>query len=491
MGQIRFRVYDRERISEVARSAVYMCGLEEIPWRSRTFWDGEMLVVERLESESGRVHVPWKRDNGQTMYVGTTTLMERPAPYLLEVELARGLLHAIRVQLALWESAGLVVSGDLRCDLTEASKLFYRSAVTQHDLNQSGSSACRSIEAALRITEELGRSFSRQTLDGGRQSARQTATLLGVDLGPQTPSPEVQGPIRDVFNLVNVPVGWRHLEAHEGTRDWTTPDAQLAWAAAAGMKVCCGPLLRMHGEGFPDWMYLWSGDFDNLLSFMLDHVRSVVSRYRGRVHLWHVASRVNSGTALSLDEDEKLRMVASATQVIRQLDPRTPIVASFDRPWGEYLAEEDRELAPLQFADALARADLGLVGIGLEIAEGYSPDGSFRRHAVAHSRLLDQWSLLGMPLVLLLSAPSDSTPDPLALRADGVSAQTEGSPASQAAWIDQVVPLALSKNLVQVIIWSQLEDSAPHELPHGGLYDRDGTPKPALDVLRKIRRELS
>jgi hypothetical protein len=261
------------------------------------------------------------------------------------------------------------------------------------------------------------------------------------------------------------------------------------------MKVCCGPLLRMHGEGFPDWMYLWAGDFDNLLAFMLDHVRSVVSRYRGRVHLWHVASRVNSGTALSLDEDEKLRMVASATQVIRQLDPRVPIVASFDRPWGEYLADENHELAPLQFADALARADLGLVGIGLEIAEGYWPEGSFRRHAVAQSRLFDQWSLLGLPLVLLLAAPSSSASDPRAMRPDAAAhagmGENEDSRAGQAAWIEQIVPLALAKNTVQVVIWNQLEDAAPHELPHGGLFDPDGTPKPALESLRRIREEMS
>jgi hypothetical protein len=240
-------------------------------------------------------------------------------------------------------------------------------------------------------------------------------------------------------------------------------------------------------------MYLWSGDFDNLLSFMLDHVRSVVQRYRGRVHLWHVASRINSGTALSLEEDEKLRIVAEATQMIRQLDPRTPIVASFDRPWGEYLAEEDRELSPLQFADALVRADLGLVGVGLEIAEGYWPYGSFHRHALAHSRLLDQWSSLGMPLVLLLAAPSLPAPDSLALRPNAVAdaqASSDDLEARQSAWIEEIVLLALAKNSVQVVVWNQLDDSARHELPHGGLFNRDGTPKPALDALRRVRRSL-
>jgi hypothetical protein len=495
MGQIRFRLYDRERISEAARSAIYMCGLEEIPWRSRTFWDADVLVVERLETESGRVHVPWRREGGETIYVGTSTLMERPAPYVLEVELARGLLHAIRQQLAQWEPLGMTIPAEIELELEDVSKIFYRAAVTQHELGASGPLACRSLDAALGISQHLGQIYSRHALAARREVSRPLNTLLGIDLGAEPLRLESQTDVGNVFSLVNVPCGWRRLEAHEGSRDWSTPDAQFAWAASAGLKVCCGPLLRMHGEGFPDWMYLWAGDFDNLLAFMLDHVRSVVNRYRGRVHLWHVASRVNSGSALSLDEDEKLRMVASATQVIRQLDPRIPIVASFDRPWGEYLAEEDGELAPLQFADALARADLGLVGMGLEIAEGYWPEGSFRRHAIAHSRLLDQWSLLGMPLVLLLTAPSNATPDPRALRpnaaVDAGAGGNDDSRSGQAAWIEQFVPLALAKSFVQVLIWNQLEDAAPHELPHGGLYDQEGRPKPALDALRKVRGEIS
>jgi hypothetical protein len=131
--------------------------------------------------------------------------------------------------------------------------------------------------------------------------------------------------------------------------------------------------------------------------------------------------------------------------------------------------------------------------VGLEIAEGYWPFGSFPRHSLAHSRLFDQWSLLGMPLVLLLSAPSRASADPLALRRDSVidrNVAIETAEARQAAWIDEIIPLAIAKNSVQVIIWNQLDDSAPHELPHGGLFNRDGTSKPALEALRRVRRSL-
>ena len=120
---------------------------------------------------------------------------------------------------------------------------------------------------------------------------------------------------------------------------------------------------------------------------MLEHVRTVVSRYTGRVHLWHVASRVNNGALLSLDEEQRLQLVAQALQLTKKIDPRTPIVVSFDQPWGEYLADQDQDLAPLHFADALIRADLGVSGFGLEINAGYHPKGSPHRSDRKSTRL--------------------------------------------------------------------------------------------------------
>ena len=71
--------------------------------------------------------------------------------------------------------------------------------------------------------------------------------------------------------------------------------------------------------------------------------------------------------------------MAQAVQVVRKIDPRTPIVVSFDQPWGEYLVDQEHELAPLHYADALVRADLGISGFGLEMNAGYWPRGTAHR----------------------------------------------------------------------------------------------------------------
>ena len=63
------------------------------------------------------------------------------------------------------------------------------------------------------------------------------------------------------------------------------------------------------------------------------------------------------------------------------------------------------------------------------------------------------------------------------------------TPESQRDWIERHVPLLLAKNAVQVVLWNQLSDAAPHHYPHGGLFDADDKPKPALDALQKIRQK--
>jgi hypothetical protein len=372
----------------------------------------------------------------------------------------------------------------LASTLTEATALFSRAATAQRDAATAAALAGRSMTAALAFGDDLVRHVAAQSFDA-RQRQTPVSTLLGVTLGSASPPVAVKRQLLDACNILQLPLGWRTIEHREGRRDWKATDDQLAWCQTAGLKVAAGPLLRMDDRGVPDWMYLWEGDDDNLARLLLDHVRAVASRYAGRVHLWHVASRVNNGRLMSLDEESRLNLVARAVQVVRKVDPRAPTVVSFDQPWAEYLADQDNDLAPWHYADALVRADLGISGFGLEINAGYWPRGSASRPAFEYSRLIDQWSQLGLPLMILLTAPSSAADDPLAsptIRAEAPSGERD----SQAAWAKMVLPLLGSRPSVQVLVWNQLSDAEQHEFPHGGVFDNRGKPKPTLHALREL-----
>lgn len=490
MGLMRLTLQDRGRIPPGGLEHVYVCGADELPWYGRAYFSGDQLIVERAEDDSGSVYVPWQIEGHGDMLISTSTLMERDRPYLLEVELARGTANRLRAQMAQWEMLGLVVPDTLRKAALEATRLFARAATTQGSPPKAAEWAQRSLVATANAANQLVDVYSQQALEMRRAQSQPLPTLLGVHLGTSMPKATIARQLPTAFNVVSLPLTWRAVEATEGERNWELSDTQIGWAQSTGARVSGGPLLELDDRGVPDWAYLWEGDFDSLVSFMLDHVRAVVGRYRGKVHLWQVVARMTHGRALGLSEEQRLQVAVRAITTVRELDPQTPLIITFDQPWAEYLASERLDLAPLHFADALVRADLGLSGLGLEINVGYHPGATIHRSPLAYSRLIDIWSLLELPILIKLTVPSSAADDPTAnrkfhvFRADG----SQVSPQTQRVWIERHVPLLLAKNCVQVILWNQLSDAAPHEFPHGGLFDAQGKAKPALQALRKIRQ---
>ncbi|MCH7751494.1 MAG: endo-1,4-beta-xylanase [Planctomycetes bacterium] len=490
MGQMRFTIHYRDRISPDALKRIYVAGSEEIPWSTRASWEGDLLVVERSVNDSGNVYVPWRVDGQGQCILATATLVERPRPYLLEVELARGLINRIRNRLYVWELLGLETPAEFQEQLAGATREFSRAATSQQHPSEAAAAAVRAIELSLTAAEDLVQCYARQAIVA-RQEQTPIPALLGVSLSPQTPDVKMRRNVVDACNIVQLPVAWRAIETREGRCDWKQTDEQLAWCQKSGLKVAAGPLLRMDDAGVPDWMYLWEGDYDNLSRLVLDHVRAVVARYSGRVHLWHVASRVNNGNLLSLEEEQRLQLVAQILEVVKKLDPRTPTVVSFDQPWAEYLVDQDEDLAPMHYADALVRAGLGISGFGLELNVGYQPGGSGLRPTFEIGRLLDQWSVWGLPLMITLCAPSSAEDDKHARKGIAVdfSVGTKaGEVDPQCHWAGSVLPLLIARSTVQIVLWNQLSDDGPHEFPNGGLFDHNQQPKPTLDLMRDLRK---
>jgi GH35 family endo-1,4-beta-xylanase len=487
MGQLRFRIHDRDRIAPGGLDRIYVTSMEEIPWSTRTSWSEALLLVERTTSQSGCVSVPWKVGALDTRILSTSTLMERSRPYQLEVELARGLLHRTRSRLFLWELQGFTPSESLKAELQGATREFSLAATSQQEPAEAAVAANRAITAGIAVADGLVAEYAKQAIAARKQQAP-ISTLIGVHLPDALPSVEMRRQLVDACNIVQLPISWRAIEQYEGQHDWSATDAQLAWAQKAGLKVAAGPLLRLDDLGMPDWMVLWEDNFDSLAKQMVEHVRAVVTRYTGRVHLWHVASRVNTGKLLSLEEEQRLQLVAMALEAIRKIDPRTPTVVSFDQPWAEYLAHQDEDLAPQHYADTLVRADLGVSGLGLEINAGFYPGGSGHRPGFELGRLLDQWSIWGLPLMVSLTTASAMPPDPLARSKAAVEMATTDLQQAQHQWASSVLPLLLARNTVQVILWNQLNDHLPHELPHAGLFDAEQQPKPTLALIRELRK---
>ena len=252
----------------------------------------------------------------------------------------------------------------------------------------------------------LAAAYADQVIAVRRRATGRLPSLLGGTLSSPEMDEATARSFLAAFNMAMVPVYWRDVEAAEGSFDWSACDRQIQWCREQGLRICLGPLLQPDARGLPDWVYLWDDDFDSLLSAAGQFVDAAVKRYRGKVDLWHCAARVNTSQVLRFSEEEKLRMVAWIVCRVKQLDPDHPPMIGIDQPWGEYQGRRAVDLAPIHFADALVRARLDLKAIFLEMNFGCFAGGTLPRSEIDVNRLLDYWSLLGLPLLVGLSLPS-------------------------------------------------------------------------------------
>jgi hypothetical protein len=289
-------------------------------------------------------------------------------------------------------------------------------------------------------------------------------------------------------------LAWSSIAPDEGKRRWDEPDAQIQWARKAGLAVAAGPWLEFRPGAVPDWLWLWQGDFEEIQTQVLEFVRDTITRYGSKVATWHLVHRPAGHEFLGLGEEDQIRLTAQVVQVARKLAPEAQLVVDFDRPWAEWMAASQFQLGPLHLADSLARAELGLSGVGLEIAPSFSPLGSAARDLLDFSRLLDLYALVNLPLHISFAAPSSSGAD--ALAAEGSKVEPNQWPKAvdeslQREWAASWVALAAAKPFVRSVTWLQTSDAVPHLFPNGGLVAGDGRKKPVFEWFRSFRKTIS
>ena len=485
MGQIRFLVSPPDRVTDEILQLAYMAGLDRTPWQVRVHLEDQVLVVERDTSESGTLTVPWRVEGHGLMGLSTGTLVERAKPYLLPLELARGAINQLRGHLFEWQGIGLTVPPAVTEKLHEAIVQFSGAAVSQ-DSPWSPPQARNAIRLALDASQILAAAYAEQAMVVRRRPTGKVSLLMGGELSGGPLENPLAAQFLAAFNAALVPLPWRDVEAAEARFDWSTIDQQIEWCRTQGLAVCAGPLLQLDVRWLPDWAYLWEDDFDNLLAAAGEFVEAAVNRYKGKIDFWHCAARVNTPELLALPEEDNLRLTASILGLVSRLDPDTPRTISIDQPWGEYMGRREVDFPPLHFADALVRARLDLKAIILELNLGSFPGSTLPRSELELNRLLDYWSLLGLPLVASLCIPSSTVEDPLARR-KAKAPLGSWSLELQQAWAARYVPLLLAKPCVAGVFWNQLRDATPHDFPHAGLVADMRQPKPAFRALAGIR----
>lgn len=493
MGLLKFRFptpWPEPRLADLRKS--YVTGLDRTPSRLHVETRKDLLICQRTTTESGRLFAPWPVEKFGTPFTGTATLGERAEPYSLAVELARGKLNDVRNQLADWKQMGLRVPVEVDEQVAEALRGFFKAATSRDFPAASVDASNRSLAASFAAGQALVDVYVDQVLRN-RLAGGKLPTHLAIGLDGDPGAAPWASKVLPAFNAAHLQVAWKTLAPTEGKLRWEEVDAQVNWAYKNKLAVQTGPIIDLRAGALPDWIWLWEDDFDAILGMAVDVVRQAVARYKGKVPLWTLIHRTGSTDILGMSEEDQVRLTARLLQVARQADPAAQFLVGLDRPWGEWMASSGFQLGPLHLGDYLARAELGMAGLALEIAPGFSNPGSPMRDLLEFSKLLDLFALLNHPLHITLAIPSSAGPDPQAdpnvrVEADQwPHAPSDGLQASVAArW----VALAVAKPFVRSVTWRQLDDAAAHLYPHAGLIHANKTPKPLLDWLKSFRHDL-
>ncbi len=224
MGVMKFRLPSDELVRRLPdyRKA-YITGLDRTPARVGVELRNGLMTCLRDTTESGRLFVPWPIDGYGTPIVGTATLAERPTPYVLAVELARGKLNDVRNQLADWTQMGLRSTPELAQALEEAQHEFIRAATSADQPETSFAAAQSSLRSASLAGDLLMEAYTSQVLQSRLVATSRLPTHLGCVLSlrpPQAaPSPGMAAHVQCVPT--------RRLLATVGTHGGTVPVGSL------------------------------------------------------------------------------------------------------------------------------------------------------------------------------------------------------------------------------------------------------------------------
>src|SRR5688572_6954255 len=240
MGQMRFLIPQPERLPPAAAEQAYLAGAEGIPWECKTTQSGTALTIERDTRESGYLYFPWNVPSRGLMTLSSGSLMERPKPYHLPVELARGTINRLRNQVSVWQMAGMSMPNGLDPLVAEATSAFGRAATGQSEPVAACGPADDAIRLGLDAIDLLTSDFTRQVLEIRRAQQDALPTLLGARL-QAAPKAEMATRFLAAFNTALISPVWPQIEPQLGKYAWDALDAQVEWCRSQNLRLCMGP----------------------------------------------------------------------------------------------------------------------------------------------------------------------------------------------------------------------------------------------------------
>ena len=80
--------------------------------------------------------------------------------------------------------------------------------------------------------------------DGDLVPHRQHRETLGVRVWPTRDGKPLRDLVSSSFDVLALPLPWKHIEVEEGKYDWGPLDRWMEWASTEGKPIVAGPLVN-------------------------------------------------------------------------------------------------------------------------------------------------------------------------------------------------------------------------------------------------------
>jgi len=441
-------------------ASIHVVGLDGIPMPCSISRDGQIVTISRNRDESGHVYLAWPTSQWGELVLVTGTIPESEVPKSVAIELARGSANRLRNQISNWHEGGLVIPSHVHEMSGQVAQLLARS-VLDPSVNNAELAAIRANELAIGAIFELCEAFAEQVLPLRLQNQSLPRAWIGCRIDHDHPVDSQHLQFFDVLES----------ESH-----------QLPGELAVKPRIL-GPLMDASPGGMDDELQSVS-QFEERRLLLLERAREKLTAAGTGARIIHAVAGLNGMGHRLLSYPQQLQVALDMLQLTDEIAASTPVMVSFDNPWGERLARSVGGNHPMLIADSLLRRGARISMLGLEINLDFSHRGSLARDPLQWLDLLDFWGQLGLPMLLLIRIPYGSQGDEVAVRPGMQDAQ-------RLDLLKTVLPLILSRPAVHGVLWQQAQDGRDSRFPGGGLLDSTGNRKPVWDLLSGIHKSVA
>jgi GH35 family endo-1,4-beta-xylanase len=466
--------------------SAYLFGADSVPLRADIETKKNAIICKKRTAGPAGLALLWEVEGFGKILLETTRLLERDAPYVLTVELARGQLMRIIHKREEWGLFDLEDVAKLNGEVRVAAGLLVE-AMQADTTAKAAAKGAEALAHALRVSEDLTSYHAYALLDRRKQTGGFPRHIFGCQIDIAS-NPQTCGPlVADAFDFASLPVRWKDTEPTERKYQWKQLDAWVDWLTKHKIPLKASELLCFRDNAFPDWLLIWKHDFDTVRTLATEYVRRVVSRYSAYIQVWDIISGVHAPQSFVFNFEQLMDLTRIAAGVTKQVAPRATTVVDVVAPWGEYYARDQRSIPPMLYVDMAIQSGIAFDGIGLQFQFGANADGMYVRDMFQISSIIERFGALGKPIhVTAVQVPSSAPDD-----SNGGRWRAPWNESTQSRWLQAFYEVALSKPFVETVTWEALSDLGQATIPNCGLVDSDLRPKKAYKQLVKLRREIS